>query len=165
MATGQPRWQQADDADRVHRLLELSDQAAAGTGPAPRRNPDSSRRLVEAGSVYLLSNGTDDLAMITVSSDDPTAEGEQYFPPTPQPRYMRRLAVHPDHQGNGTLLAMQAVQQAIRVARELGGTALRCETNPTNEAVMRLLALQGFLVCSPSLGPAETPHILLWRTV
>ncbi|HTZ44966.1 MAG TPA: GNAT family N-acetyltransferase [Jatrophihabitans sp.] len=163
MPSQPPVWQQASDPDRVTRLLELSDRAVAGDGPVPRRNPASTSRLVRDGSVFLLTDGDTDLAMITVCEAEPTEEGERYYPPTERPAYMRRLAVHPDRQGS--LLAMQAVQHAIRIARQRGATALRCETNPDNEAALRLLQLQGFRTCSPSLEADGTRHVLLWRAV
>lgn len=161
----EPRWRLADDADRVHRLLELSDSAAAGHGPVPRRDPASTRRLVEADSVYVLGDDIADMAMITITDEDPTVDGLEHFPPTGRPIYMRRLAVHPGYRDSMPLLAMQAVRQAMKVATQRRATAVRCETNPANAAIMRLLNLLGFEVCSPRLGSAEVPHVLLWREI
>jgi len=149
----------------VHELLVASDRMSAGeNGIAPQRNPASSERAVANDWVWVLHDEGDLISMVTVSPEwSGPDERLAHFPPTPEPRYMRRLAVAPDRHGTGSLLSLRTIKQALQVASDEGATMLRCETNPHDASAVRVLQALGFTRVGPEFGEAPTSSVLLYR--
>lgn len=137
-------WTRASDPEVVHALIEESDRrAAARSGSTlPRRNPASTRRLVEAGAVWLALADEVAVATVTVSplpSFDPADAG---LVPAERPWYMQRLAL--GAASVDPLLGLRAVRHAVEVARAGGADTLRAEANPDLADVLHVLTRSGF---------------------
>ncbi len=138
-------WRVADDPATVHRIIEASDRRAAqrtGKEP-PQRRIESTQGLVAGGLVHLgLLNGRPAVT-VTVGGNPPFDVAASGLPPADDPRYMQRLAVDPEVDG-ALLLGFHAGRHAIAVAGAAGADALRAETNPDYDDVVRMLAALGF---------------------
>ncbi|MDO0928875.1 hypothetical protein QQY24_26945 [Streptomyces sp. TG1A-8] len=145
-------WETAADPDEVHALLTACDahQATASGTPAPRRRPETTRWLVESGSVHLLRHTTGPAGMFTLTARPPSGTDESVFPPAEHPLYLSRLAVAPAWLAGGALVGLRCVRQAVETAAGLGGDTLRAQVNPDLRDTCSLLDLLGFTPCGPA---------------
>ncbi len=135
------QWELADDSEEVHQLLLASDLEVAPCGRPPRRNPDSTRRLVRAGAVHGLRREERLVAAVTLTEDRTFEPGPECADLAPV-LYMRRLSVDPA--AGDALLGLRAARRAVAFAREQGFRALRSEINPDVQGVHRMLTSLGF---------------------
>ncbi|MFI5907243.1 hypothetical protein [Dactylosporangium sp. NPDC051541] len=138
-------WRVADDPAVVHRIIEASDRRASqrsGKEP-PKRRIESTRALVAAGLVHVGHLNARPSVTVTVGETAPFDVAESGLPAAEHPRYMQRLAVDPDADG-ALLLGFHAGRHAVAVATAAGADALRAETNPDYNDVVRMLAALGF---------------------
>lgn len=149
-------WELANDPEEVHRLLLASDVHAAGGGHLPQRRPDSTRRLVSAGSVHGLRRAGRLVASVTLTEDPTFEPGPQFANVTPV-LYMRRLCVDPA--AGDPLLGLRAARRAASLAREQGFRALRSEVNPEVLGVIRMLTSFGFRQRGSVLLDSEIPAV------
>ncbi|MEU5646352.1 hypothetical protein [Streptomyces milbemycinicus] len=152
--TGPPswHWQTATGADEVHTLLTSCDahQAAISGTPAPRRRQETTRRLVESGSVHLLRHTTGPAGMFTLTRRPPSGTDEEVFPPAERPLYLSRLAVAPAWLTAPALVGLRCVRRAVEVAAGMGGDVLRAQVNPDLRDTCALLGLLDFTPCGPT---------------
>lgn len=153
-------WTVADDASVIHELIEASDRRAArssGTKP-PTRRPASTEWLVTRGFTHLGRLDGRAAVTVTVSDVPPYDPEETDLPPATDPRYMQRLAVHPD--AADPLLGFHAVRHAIAVATAAGADVLRAEANPDIADVLRMLTTLGFVrFGTDDSGPARRTYL------
>jgi hypothetical protein len=138
-------WSIASNVEQVHQLLCASDTYAAAKHhmPVPKRNPETSRRLVEDGSVHLLIRDGAGRAMFTLGWHPPYSLPDE-FPAAGKPAYLQRLAVDPVSIQEDPLLGVQALRRAVEVAAIQGADAIRAETNPGLTGIVALLTAFGF---------------------
>ncbi|MFD9389282.1 hypothetical protein ACFWBB_00640 [Streptomyces sp. NPDC060000] len=146
------RWQTATDAAEVHALLTSCDahQAAMSGTPAPQRRQETTRRLVESGSVHLLRHSTGPAGMFTLTRRPPFGTNEAVFPLAERPLYLSRLAVAPAWLTVPALVGLRCVRRAVEVATETGGDVLRAQVNPDLRDTCTLLDLLAFTPCGPT---------------
>lgn len=158
-------WTLSDDPDQVHALLCASDEYAADVYrlPRPRRNRDTTDRLVRDGCVHALHEGGELIAMFTLTPQPPYPLDETGFPDRSRPRYLQRLAVSPDRLRAGSLLGVQSVARALEVAAAAGSDAVRSEANPDLRAVVDMLRALGFVPYARPTSDAPLRRVYLQR--
>jgi hypothetical protein len=139
-------WAVATEPAEVHELLCASDRyQAERTGtPAPARRIASTEWLVRSGATHVLRQDGRAVAMFTLTTEPPFNATEVPFPFAAAPRYLQRLAVHPDLAAGGSLAGARCVRRALELAAAAGADALRCEANPDLAATHELLVSLGF---------------------
>ncbi|MEH0971292.1 hypothetical protein V6U77_09190 [Micromonospora sp. CPCC 205546] len=153
-------WMPAVDAEAVHALLCESDayQAAKTGTRAPARRPETTRRLVEAGAVRVLSGDAGPIAMFTLTETAAFDVAAAGYEPSPRPLYLQRLAVGAEAAAAGSLVGVQALRRAIEEAQALGASVLRCEANPDLVGTRQLLERLGF----QQRGPVHADDTRRW---
>jgi predicted GNAT superfamily acetyltransferase len=155
------QWDQVEDVDEMHALLEASDRAAAGKdGFVPVRRRCTSARLVQEGAVWGLHREGRLVVSVTVD-EKPTFKSNELLSETSRALYMRRLCVAPDL--GDPLLGLRAVRFVTKYARAKGYKVVRAEANPDLAAVYSLLRSVGFEQCGATKrhGPAATAQLEL----
>ncbi|MGH3185684.1 MAG: hypothetical protein ACRDPY_00730 [Streptosporangiaceae bacterium] len=144
-------WRVGTDAEAVHALLRASDEhhAALYGLPVPNRRPERTRQLVQTGAVQVLQDGTEIVAMFTLTEGPPYDQELSVFPSARQPLYLQRLAVQPRSLASVPLLGIRCLRRAVQVARSRRADVLRAEANPDLTAQADLLATFGFAQCGP----------------
>lgn len=160
-------WAVATDPAEAHELLCASDsyQAERTGTPAPARRIASTERLVRAGATHMLRQGGRAVAMFTLTTDPPFDAAEVPFPFAATPRYLQRLAVHPDLTARGSLAGARCVRQALELAAAAGADVLRCEANPDLVATRELLASLGFEQVGEVLETGGARRVHLQRRI
>lgn len=159
-------WRIARDPDRVHKLLVASDRIMASGGRVPPvRNMSTTKWAVENRLVHILSYGTADAGMITLSWSSPFDISSVGYPQRKKPLYMQRLAVEPGFRSTAPLTGLRVLRHAISFAETRGADALRSETNPSYQRIYRMLCLHGFEPFLKTRDPDGREHIFLQREV
>ncbi|WP_437854459.1 hypothetical protein [Sorangium sp. So ce363] len=145
IASPQGSWEVASNAEEVHALLCASDaHHATPENPAPARRLETTRRRVQAGSVHLLRQGAEAIAMFTLTWEPPFEADLAIFPPAGKPAYLSRLVVHPAGLARGSLAGARCLRRAVELATAGGADVLRSEANPDLTQVRALLGMFGF---------------------
>ncbi len=139
-------WTRTVDPEMVDDLIRDSDWRNAMPGaPAPKRNSDRTRHLVERGYSHVLTIDDRAAATVTVVDDAPFALPQGLFTTARRPLYMQRLAVASwAARSHGALPGCGAVRRAVEVAVDQGADWLRCEVNPDLASVHTMLSAFGF---------------------
>jgi hypothetical protein len=159
-------WERAQDPEEVHSLLLESDayQAQRYGVPAPRRDPRTTGRRVEEGTVHLLRDRAGaPAAMFTLSWTPGFAEPPETFPSARRPAYMSRLVVRAGLLDGGSLAGVRCVRRALALAAEGDADVLRAEINPDLTATRELLTSLGFVQHGPVHADAERRRAYLQR--
>jgi hypothetical protein len=161
---GTSSWEVGADPAEVHALLCACDaHQSTPEAPAPKRNPETTRRRVEAGEVHLLRQGGEAIAMFTLSWDAPFGDDLSTFPVARRPAYLGRLAVHPELLEGGSIVGAGCLRRAVELARAGGADALRAQANPDVANVLALLTAFGFEQCGPVLSDGERRRVHLQK--
>lgn len=159
-------WEIASSADEVHNLLLASDAAAATAElPAPRRNPEATRALVQAGRVHLLRKDGRAAAMFTLTTEPPFALEVAGYPMAEKALYLQRLAVDPDTAAMEPLAGLRALRMAIQTATDAGADVLRSEANPDLGRVFVMLSGHGFVPHRSILGDDGRRRVYLQKAL
>ena len=162
-----PAWAVATEPAEVHELLCASDgyQAERTGTPAPARRIASTEWLVRSGAVHVLRQDGRAVAMFTLTEDPPFDPADVPFPSADAPRYLQRLAVHPDLAARGSLAGARCVRRALELAAAAGADALRCEANPDLAATHELLVSLGFEQAGDALEAEGARRVYLQRRI
>ncbi|MFF2393280.1 hypothetical protein [Nocardia sp. NPDC058114] len=154
-------WRLTGEPDLVHAIIEQSDiqMAALTNTPVPQRHPESTRRLVAGGHVWLGLTDARPVVTVTVGEVSSFDADEAGMPQVETAWYMQRLAVAPG--ATSQLPGFHAVRHAVRRASMAGVDVLRAEANPDLPTLSMLLKIGFDRYGTDDSGPARRTFLQL----
>ncbi len=109
------------------------------------------------GELYLMDISEKIVGCITISTHmDDEYRPVKWLTPNGNNVYIHRLAVHPEHQGQG--LARQLMDHAENMAKAENRLSVRLDTFSKNERNQRFYEARGYKKLEPVYFPKQSPH-------